>query len=104
MAIENDIVVAVGPRADGVVHIANIQTERYPERVFHVDRMPTVDPAQHDWTNYVLAAYQVSADCKTPQAAAPVSGDSASSCVLGCAAPAVLPISDLNIYLLVNCS
>ena len=59
MAVEKDIVVAVGRRSDGVIHIANIHADRYADRVLHVDRMPTVDPAQHDWTNYVLAAYQV---------------------------------------------
>ena len=61
MAIEPDIVVAVGRRADSTVTIANLRGQVYGERTFDTAHVPAVDPDQHDWSNYVLAAYQVRA-------------------------------------------
>jgi galactokinase len=63
MAVEPDIVVAVAARTDGRVCVHNMAADRYPPRTFDAAAMPPVDPAQHHWSNYVLAAYQVRPPC-----------------------------------------
>lgn len=58
MAVEKDIIVAVRARNDATVTIGNVNP-KYDTRTLAIDRLPPVDPNQHHWTNYVLAAHQV---------------------------------------------
>jgi len=58
MAVEKDIIVAVRARSDTTVTIGNVNA-KYDTRTLAIDRLPPVDPSQHHWTSYVLAAHQV---------------------------------------------
>ena len=55
MAIANSVWIAMAPRSDGLLHIRNLDSQRYPEEVICVPDVAD-RPRRGFWTDYVIAA------------------------------------------------
>jgi N-acetylgalactosamine kinase len=57
MAIDLDTVVALR-RGGGVLHLANVDSKRYPDVTFPIDPSQEVNVGKHNWGNYFLSGYK----------------------------------------------
>jgi galactokinase len=55
MAIESSVWIAMAPRRDGLLHIRNLDGQRYPEEMICVPDV-TARPRRGFWSDYVIAA------------------------------------------------